>query len=167
MVQAVPPEYYTLVMSHVSSPQEILLLYAEFYYCKTGANKYNARMSLFTLDIADILAWPVGTMQEFHFKQTIPEDTFSEVTCQDDLVMDIKIVHQSYGVECIFISLETTIDIPSESIEWKEISLNNQSREFHTKRLSDDADDIQYIDMHELTVDLTQAIEEELLIAGL
>ncbi len=124
-------------------------------------------MSLFALDIADILAWPVGTMQEFHFEQTLPDDTFTEVVCQDDLVMDIKIIHQSYGVECLIVSLQTTIDIPNESIEWKEIILTNQSREFHTKRLPNDADDIGYIDMHTLSIDLSQALEEELLIAGL
>lgn len=56
-------------------------------------------------------------MQEFHFEQTLPDDTFSEVVCQEDLVMDIKIIHQSYGVECLIVSLQTIIDIPSESIE--------------------------------------------------
>ncbi len=124
-------------------------------------------MSLFSLDISEILGSPVGTLREFHFEQSLPKDTFSDVICTEDLIMDIKLVHQSYGIECLFISLETTINIPSESIEWKEISLSNQSREFHLKKSEKDTDDIQYIDTHDMIIDLTQAIEEELLIAGL
>ncbi|MEI6710815.1 MAG: hypothetical protein WCK88_00665 [bacterium] len=74
-------------------------------------------MSLFSLDISEILGSPVGTLREFHFEQSLPKDTFSDVICTEDLIMDIKLVHQSYGIECLFISLETTINIPSESIE--------------------------------------------------
>lgn len=124
-------------------------------------------MSLFSLDISEILGSPVGTIREFHFEQTLPEDTFTDVICREELIMDIKLVHQSYGIECLFVSLETTIDIPSESIENKEILLTNQSREFHLKKSEKDTDDIQYIDTHDMTIDLTLAIEEELLIAGL
>ncbi len=124
-------------------------------------------MSLFSLDISEILGSPIGTLREFHFEQALPEDTFSDVICRDDLIMDIKLVHQTYGIECLFSSLSTTIDIVSESIEWKEVSLSNQSREFHLKKSEKDTDDIQYIDMHDMMIDLTQAIEEELLIAGL
>ncbi len=124
-------------------------------------------MSLFSLDISEILGSPVGTIREFHFEQSLPEDTFTDVICREDLIMDIKLVHQSYGVECLFVSLETAIDIPSESIENKEILLTNQSREFHLKKAEKDTDDIQYIDTHDMMIDLTQAIEEELLIAGL
>ncbi len=124
-------------------------------------------MSLFSLDVSEILGSPVGTIREFHFEQTLPDNTFSDVLCVEDLVMDIKLIHQSYGIECLFISLETTINIPSESIEWKEISLINQSREFHLKKSEKDTDDIQYIDTHDMIIDLAQAIEEELLIAGL
>lgn len=74
-------------------------------------------MSLFSLDVSEILGSPVGTIREFHFEKTLPNDTFSDVMCTDELTMDIKLIHQSYGIECLFISLETTIDIPSESIE--------------------------------------------------
>jgi len=74
-------------------------------------------MSLFSLDISEILGSPVGTIREFHFEQTPPEDTFDDVICTNDLIMDIKLVHQSYGVECLFITLKTIINIPSESIE--------------------------------------------------
>lgn len=74
-------------------------------------------MSLFSLDISEILGSPVGTLREFHFEQTLPEDTFSDIICRDDLIMDVKLIHQTYGIECLFISLSTTIDIVSESIE--------------------------------------------------
>lgn len=124
-------------------------------------------MSLFTIDIADILSWPIGTMQEFHFEQTIPDDTLEDVICHEPLIMDIKLVHHSYGIECIILKLETSIEIPSESILWKTIILTNQSREFHTKKWAKDTDDILYIDMHDYTLDLSQALDEELLIAGL
>ncbi len=124
-------------------------------------------MSLFSLDISEILGSPIGTLREFHFEQSLPDDTFSDVICTDNLIMDIKLIHQSYGIECLFIALKTTIDIPSESIEGKEITLSNQSREFHLKKGEKDTDDIQYIDTHDMMIDLTQAIEEELLIAGL
>ena len=124
-------------------------------------------MSLFSLDISEILGSPVGTIREFHFEQAPPKDTFTDVICREDLIMDIKLVHQSNGVECLFVSLETTIDITSESIEGKEVTLANQSREFHLKKSEKDTDDIQYIDTHDMIIDLTRAIEEELLIAGL
>lgn len=124
-------------------------------------------MSLFTLDIAEILSGPTGTMQSFHFEQLLADNAFASVTCTTGLVMDIKLVRQDYGIECLIISLETTIDIPEEYIEWKEVSLSNQSREFHLKKLEKDTDDIQYINIHDVTIDLSQAIEEELLIAGL
>ncbi|MFA6079981.1 MAG: hypothetical protein WC753_00670 [Candidatus Gracilibacteria bacterium] len=124
-------------------------------------------MSLFSLDVSAILESPVGTLQEFHFEQIPPEDTFSEVICRGELVMDIKLIHQSYGIECVFVALKTTIDIPDESIQSEKVTLTNQSREFHLKKTPDDSDDIQYIDTHKLAIDLTQAIEEELLIAGL
>jgi hypothetical protein len=74
-------------------------------------------MSLFTLDISDILTGPTGTMQAFHFEQSLPEEIFSGVVCTADLVMDIKLVKQDYGIECLITSLETTIDIPEECIE--------------------------------------------------
>ncbi len=124
-------------------------------------------MSLFSLDVSEILGSPIGTIREFHFEQSLPEDTFSDVICTDNLIMDIKLVHQSYGVECLIVALEATINIPSESIEWKEVALSNQSREFHLKKSEKDTDDIQYIDTHDMMIDLMQAIEEELLIAGL
>ncbi len=124
-------------------------------------------MSLFSLDIAEILASPIGAIREFHFDQSLPDDTFNDVICTNNLLMNIKLVRQSYGIECLFVSLETTIDIPNESIENKEITLSNQSREFHLKKSDKDTDDIQYIDTHDMMIDLTQAIEEELLIAGL
>lgn len=124
-------------------------------------------MSLFSLDIAEILSSPIGTMREFQFAQDLPTNTFSEVICEKNLIMDIKLIRQDYGIECLFLSLETTINIPSESIENKDIILKNQSREFHVKKHETDTDDIQYIDTHTMMIDLTQVIEEELLIAGL
>ena len=124
-------------------------------------------MSLFSLDVSEILGSPVGTLQEFHFQQTIPADTFLEIICVEELIMHIRLVRQPYGVECIFVELKTTIDIPEEFIQSEEVTFANQSREFHLKKTPDDSDDIQYIDAHELTLDLTQAIEEELLISGL
>jgi hypothetical protein len=124
-------------------------------------------MSLFSLDISEILWSPVGTLQEFHFEQILPDDTFSEVICHNELIMDIKLVRQSYGIECIFVELTTTIDIPAEWIRSEEVTFAHQSREFHLKKTPDDSDDICYIDTHKLTIDLTQAIEEELLISGL
>ena len=124
-------------------------------------------MSLFSLDVSEILGSPVGTLQEFHFEQIIPANTFSEVLCTKELVMHVRLVRQPYGVECIFVELKTTIDIPEEFIQSEEVTFANQSREFHLKKTPDDSDDILYIDTHELTLDLTQAIEEELLISGL
>ena len=81
--------------------------------------------------------------------------------------MTIKLLHQEYGIECILVALQTTIEIPSEGIENKEIEIIGVSREFHTKKQLQDTDDIQYINMHDGTIDLTEIIREELLIAGL
>lgn len=57
--------------------------------------------------------------------------------------------------------------IPSESIEHKSLELENISREFHLKKKKEDTDDIEYINTHDATVDLSTIIEQELLIAGL
>jgi len=124
-------------------------------------------MSLFSLDVSEILGSPIGTLQEFHFEQPIPADTFTEIICVDTLKMHVRLVRQPYGIECIFVELTTTIDIPAEFIHSEEVTFAHQSREFHLKKTENDADDIEYIDTHELTLDLTQAIEEELLISGL
>ena len=124
-------------------------------------------MSLFTIDISTLLSSPVGTTEEFRFDQDIPEDTFEDVVCQWWLSMTIKLLHQEYGIECILVALQTTIEIPSEGIENKEIEIIGVSREFHTKKQLQDTDDIQYINMHDGTIDLTEIIREELLIAGL
>ncbi len=80
--------------------------------------------------------------------------------------MNIKLIHQDYGINCIIQNLKTTITIASESIEKKIIELQNISREFHLKKTPKDTDDIEYIDTHDVTIDLTRIIEQELLIAG-
>ena len=76
-------------------------------------------------------------------------------------------MHQEYGIECMLADLRATIEIPSEGIEGKELEITGISREFHTKKQPRDTDDIQYINMHDGTVDLAQILREELLIAGL
>lgn len=124
-------------------------------------------MSLFTIDVSSLLQLPVGSISEFQFEQEIPTDTWEDLICEEPLSMNIKLVRQDYGINCIIWSLSTTITIPSESIENKIIELDNISREFHLKKKKEDTDDIEYIDTHDATIDLTNIVEQELLIAGL
>ncbi len=124
-------------------------------------------MSLFTIDVSSLLQLPVGSISEFEFEQEIPTDTWEDLICEEPLSMNIKLVRQDYGINCIIWSLSTTIAIPSESIENKIIELNNISREFHLKKKKEDTDDIEYIDTHDATIDLSTILEQELLIAGL
>jgi len=124
-------------------------------------------MSLFTIDVSSLLQLPVGSISEFEFEQEIPTDTWEDLICEEPLSMDIKLVREDYGINCIIWSLSTTITIPSESIENKIIELNNISREFHLKKKKEDTDDIEYIDTHDATIDLSNILEQELLIAGL
>ncbi len=124
-------------------------------------------MSLFTIDTSTLLSSPVGTMEEFQFAQGIPTDTWDDLVCNEELRMHVKLLKQDYGIECILSSVETLITIPSESIENKPIEIENISREFHLKKKPTDTDDIEYINDHDGTIDLTKVIEQELLIAGL
>lgn len=124
-------------------------------------------MSLFTIDISKLLSSPVGTMEEFEFAQELPTDTWDDLVCIADLEMRVKLLRQDYGIECILSRVETQITIPSESIEDKAIEIEHVSREFHLKKQPRDTDDIEYINMHDATIDLANIIEQELLIAGL
>ncbi len=81
--------------------------------------------------------------------------------------MKIKLIRQDYGIECLLLHVQSTIEIPSEGIENKELNITNISREFHLKKQPQDPDDIQYIDIRESTIDLANIVREELLIAGL
>lgn len=123
-------------------------------------------MSLFTIDISTVLSAPVGSMEEFHFAQEIPADMWEDLICETDLKMNIKIVKQDYGVDCILSELSTTISIPSEGIENKEIEIDGVTREFHLKKKNEDTDDISYVYTHDASIDLTTILEQELLIAG-
>ena len=123
-------------------------------------------MSLFTIDISPLLHLPIGSISDFHFEQEIPMNTWDDLICETPLTMDIKLVRQEYGINCIIEELRTTITIPSESIEKKIIELQNISREFHVKKDPKDTDDIEYIDTHDTTIDLSKILEQELLIAG-
>jgi hypothetical protein len=123
-------------------------------------------MSLFTIDISALLQSPVGSIEEFQFDQEIPSDTWEDLVCESDLEMNIKLIRQEYGLECIFGQLTTSISIPSEGIKNKEIEIDGVSREFHLKKRNEDTDDISYIDTHDGTIDLSLVLEQELLIAG-
>lgn len=123
-------------------------------------------MPLFTIDISPLLHLPVGSISDFHFEQEIPTDTWDDLICETSLTMDIKLVRQEYGINCIIQELTTAITIPNESIENKIIELQNISREFHVKKDPKDTDDIEYIDTHDTTIDLSNILEQELLIAG-
>ena len=124
-------------------------------------------MSLFTIDISAIISSPVGTTEDFRFEQEIPADTFEDLVCNGKLCVSIKLIHQEYGIECLLSDMAAIIDIPSESIENKTLEIAGVSREFHLKKKPTDTDDIQYINTHDDTVDLSQIIREELLISGL
>lgn len=123
-------------------------------------------MSLFTIDISPVLASSVGSIEEFQFSQEIPKNTWEDLVCEESLTMNIKIVRQEYGVDCILNQLSTVISIPSEGIEGKDIQIDGVTREFHLKKTPKDTDDISYIDTHDMTIDLTLIMEQELLIAG-
>ncbi len=124
-------------------------------------------MSLFTIEASPLLQLPVGSISEFHFEQEIPADTWDDLVCEEALSMYIKLVREDYGINCIIQNLTTTITIPSESIEHKTLELESISREFHLKKKKEDTDDIEYIDTHSATIDLSNIIEQELLISGL
>lgn len=124
-------------------------------------------MSLFTIDVSRLLGLPVGSIEEFHFDQEIPLDTWEDLVCEEPLVMDIKVVREDFWISCLLQELTTTITIPSEGIESSPITLEHISREFHLKKKNEDTDDIEYINMHDVTIDLSTIIEQELLIAGL
>lgn len=124
-------------------------------------------MSLFTIEVSSLLQLPVGSISEFHFEQEISTDTWEDLICEGFLSMTIKLVREDYGINCILQNLDATITIPSEGIENKTLALENISREFHLKKKNEDTDDIEYIDHHDATINLSTIIEQELLIAGL
>lgn len=123
-------------------------------------------MSLFTIDISTLLQSPVGTVEEFQFSQDIPADTFEDVICLEPLAIHIKLVRQEYGIQCLLLEMLTTVDIPSNDIKKREIEILDVAREFHIKKLREDTDDIEYINDHDATIDLTSIINQELLIAA-
>ena len=123
-------------------------------------------MPLFTIDISSILASPVGSLEEFQFCQEIPEKTWEDLICLRELQMHIRLIRQEYGLDCILSQLSTTVTIPSEGIEEKEITIDGVTREFHLKKSPKDTDDISYIDTRNGTIDLTSVLEQELLIAA-
>lgn len=106
-------------------------------------------------------------MEEFSFEEEVPENTWEDLVCENTLSMNIKLIKQEYGIQCIFVHILTNISITSEGIEGREIDLKNISREFHLKKSEKDTDDIEYINTHDDTIDLSRVIEQELLIAGL
>lgn len=124
-------------------------------------------MSLFTIDISALLASPVGNMEEFHFSQEIPMETWEDLLCEKELQMNIKIIRQDHGLDCLLSHLSTVISIPSEGIENRDIEIDGVTREFHIKKTTEDTDDISYINMRDGTIDLSLILEQELLIAGL
>lgn len=124
-------------------------------------------MSLFTIDISSLLSLPVGSISEFQFEQDIPEDTWEDLICTEILSMSVKLIREDYGINCLLQKITTTVTIPSEGIEEKVVELDNISREFRLKKTEKDTDDIEYINLHDATIDLSRVIEQELLIAGL
>ncbi len=123
-------------------------------------------MSLFTIDISTLLQSPVGTVEEFQFSQDIPEDTFEDVICLEPLTIHIKLVRQEYGLQCLLVEVRTVVDIPSNDIKKKALEILDVAREFHLKKRKEDTDDIEYINDHDASIDLTQIINQELLIAA-
>jgi len=124
-------------------------------------------MSLFTIDISSLLSLPVGSISEFQFEQDIPEETWEDLICTESLSMSVKLIREDYGINCLLQKITTTVTIPSEGIEEKLVELDNISREFRLKKTEKDTDDIEYINLHDATIDLSRVIEQELLIAGL
>ncbi len=124
-------------------------------------------MSLFTIDISALLSLPVGSISEFQFEQEIPEGTWEDLICTEVLAMSVKLIREDYWINCLLEKVSTLITIPSEGLEDIPISLEHISREFHLKKTEKDTDDIEYINTHDATIDLTRIVEQELLIAGL
>ncbi len=124
-------------------------------------------MSLFTIDISSLLSLPVGSISEFQFEQEIPHNTWEDLICIEDLMMSVKLIREEYGINCLLEKVSTIITIPSEGLEDISITLEHISREFHLKKTPKDTDDIEYINTHDATIDLSRIIEQELLIAGL
>ena len=109
----------------------------------------------------------MGSVSEFQFEQEVPEDTWEDLVCTEDLMMSVKLIREDYGINCLLQEITTIVTIPSEWIEEKIIELDNISREFRLKKTPKDTDDIEYINTHDATIDLAKIIEQELLIAGL
>lgn len=124
-------------------------------------------MSLFTIDVSALLSLPVGSISEFQFEQDIPDDTWEDLISTEVLAMSVKLIREEYGINCLLEKVSTLITIPSEGLEDISISLEHISREFHLKKTPKDTDDIEYINTHDVTIDLTRIVEQELLIAGL
>jgi hypothetical protein len=124
-------------------------------------------MSLFTIDVSSLLSLPIGSISEFEFEQDIPEDTWQDLVCTEMLQMSVKLIREDYGINCLLAEVSTIITIPSEGLENISISLEHISREFHLKKSPKDTDDIEYINTHDATIDLSRVIEQELLIAWL
>jgi hypothetical protein len=124
-------------------------------------------VSLFTIDVSALLSLPVGSISEFQFEQDIPDDTWEDLISTEVLAMSVKLIREEYGINCLLEKVSTLITIPSEGLEDISISLEHISREFHLKKTPKDTDDIEYINTHDVTIDLTRIVEQELLIAGL
>jgi len=97
----------------------------------------------------------------------VPDGSFQDIVMISPLKMDIQVVRQDYGVDVRILLLETTVDVPCDNISNTPIYLSDISREYHLDPTIEDTDDILYIDKHEQTIDLSTAIEQEILIACL
>ena len=71
-------------------------------------------MSLFTIDISALLSLPVGSVSEFQFEQEVPEDTWEDLVCTEDLMMSVKLIREDYGINCLLQEITTIVTIPSE-----------------------------------------------------
>lgn len=121
-------------------------------------------LSPFVIDISELLGEYEWGSEEYTFEERLDTWVFDEIVVQDTLKMDIQVVRREYGVEVRVVMLETTVDIPDDGIENKPVYLYDISREYHLNKSEEHTDDVWYIDKHEKTVDLTQAIEQEILI---
>ena len=123
--------------------------------------------SPFFIDISDIISTHLGDHESYEFEDEIDSHIFEEIVINWVLKIRFDLVRRSYGVELRIHQLEGNLDIPEDYISGQAVYLQHISREYHLEESIEDTDDVEYIDKVSLSVDIWNAIEQEILISCL
>ena len=119
---------------------------------------------MFEISIGELLASFHGDNRDYELEEDVPEDVFEDVICMSPIYMNVQIVRVDYGVIAIIRNLSVSVCVDANP-EIHEAELHDIEREFYLHHDASLPSDIGWI--KDAKIDLTQAIQEELLIAVL